>query len=328
MRAVGRPTPRGSQRGRDGWPRPVDDTIDGGADDGGGRRADRDDLAAGRGLTVPADHQYPSGPSRVTVVVGRDLPRASGADAVRTMVDGSTQGTLSTLAIDPAGFPFGSIVSFAPDAAGDPLFVISQLAEHTRNLTVDPRASLLVAEPAPDGDSTADPLARGRVTLIGETRIVPDEHQSAAVDLVAARIPAVAGYAGYGDFACYRLEVRAIRWVGGFGEMDWIDVGAYREAVVDPVLPRRHGITQHMNEDHADAGILLCQQALDAVDGSKGRGVTRATMRHVDRFGCEYAADLDDDALGIIRLGFSAPATSADDVRRLVVELVHRARGA
>ena len=51
-------------------------------------------------------------------------------------------------------------------------------------------------------------------------------------------------------------------------------------------------------------------------------------MRHVDRFGCEYVADLDDDALGIVRLGFSGPRRSADDVRRLVVELVHRARGA
>ena len=277
---------------------------------------------------MPADHQYPSGPSRVTVVVGRSLRRATGADAVRTMVDGATQGTLSTLALDPAGFPFGSIVSFAPDAGGDPLFVISQLAEHTRNLTVDPRASLLVAEPPPDGDSTADPLARGRVTLIGETRIVPDDGQSAAVDTVAARIPAVAGYAGYGDFACYRLAVQAIRWVGGFGEMDWIDVEAYRGAVVDPVLPRRHGITQHMNDDHADAGILLCQQALATADASTTRTVTKATMRHVDRFGCEYVADLDDDALGIIRLDFSAVATSADDVRRLVVELVQRARTA
>jgi putative heme iron utilization protein len=277
---------------------------------------------------VSADHQYPSGPSRVTVVVGRALPRATGADAVRTMVDGSTQGTLSTLAVDPAGFPFGSIVSFAPAAGGDPLFVISQLAEHTRNLTVDPRASLLVAEPPPDDDSTADPLARGRVTLIGETRIVPDEQQAAAVDVVAARIPAVAGYAGYGDFACYRLEVQAIRWVGGFGEMDWIDVEAYRHAVVDPVLPRRHGIAQHMNEDHADAGILLCRQALAAADPSTARTVTKATMRHVDRFGCEYVADLEGDDLAVVRISFSEPAGSADDVRRLVVELVHQARGA
>lgn len=54
---------------------------------------------------------------------------------MRTLVAGTTQGTLSTLAVDPAGYPFGSIVSFATEPGGDPLFVISQLAEHTRNAT-------------------------------------------------------------------------------------------------------------------------------------------------------------------------------------------------
>lgn len=268
----------------------------------------------------PADHQYPSGPSRVGIVVGGDLPRASGADAVRTLVDASTQGTLSTLAIDPAGYPFGSIVSFALDAGGDPLFVISELAEHTRNLTADARASLLVAEAAADGDDGDDPLARGRVTLIGDARRVADDEQAAAVETVGRRIPAVAGYAGYGDFACYRLAVRAIRWVGGFGEMDWIDVDAYRIAVVDPVLPRRHGIAGHMNDDHADAGVLLCQQAL-----ADRATVTTATMRHVDRFGCEYIARIGED-LAVVRLNFAEPAASLDDVRRLVVDLVREAR--
>ena len=41
--------------------------------------------------------------------------------------------------------------------------LISALAEHTRNLRADPRCSLLVAE---EGDG--NPLARGRVTLLGE----------------------------------------------------------------------------------------------------------------------------------------------------------------
>ena len=86
-----------------------------------------------KGLQLP-DHQSPSGPSPVSVVVGAGLPRASGADAARTLVDAVALGTLSTLALDPPGHPFGSIVSFATDAGGSPLFVISELAEHTRNL--------------------------------------------------------------------------------------------------------------------------------------------------------------------------------------------------
>jgi heme iron utilization protein len=263
---------------------------------------------------VPADHQYPSGPPRVARVVGRDLPRATAADAARTMVGGASTGTLSTLAIEPAGYPFGSVVSYGLDEQGDPLFVISALAEHTRNLDGDGRASLLVTEP----DDGGDPLARGRVTLLGDAAPVPEPDQPAATAAVAARVPAVAGYASYGDFRCYRLRVRAVRWVGGFGEMDWVDADAYGNGEVDPILPHRHGIAAHMDGDHADAGILLCEQAL-------GTPVDSASMRHVDRFGCEYLARTGGD-VAIVRLGFSAPATSREDVRRLVVELVHGAR--
>lgn len=264
---------------------------------------------------MPADHQYPGGPQRISRVVGRELPRATAADAARTLVAGATTGTLATIALDPAGYPFGSVVSYGLDNSGDPLFVISQLAEHTRNLGGDPRASLLVTERHVEG---SDPLAVGRVTLVGDATPVPDDEQDAAIGVVARRIPAVAGYAGYGDFRCYRMTTRAIRWVGGFGEMDWVDAEAYRSGAVDAVLPHRHGIAAHMNDDHAESGILLCERAL-------GEPVTSATFRHVDRFGCEYVARLGDE-LATVRLPFSAVATSSEDVRRLVVELVQAAR--
>ncbi len=271
-------------------------------------------------MAAPPDHQYPRGAPPVTLVVGRDLPRASGADAARTLVEASAHGTLATLTLDPPGYPFGSIVSFALDGTGDPLFVISQLAEHTRNLSADGKASLLVAEA---GEGEEDPLARGRVTLLGRAAPVDEPGQAAAVDAVAARVPAVAGYASYGDFACWRLRLEAIRWVGGFGEMDWIDVAAFRRASVDPVLPHRHGIVRHMNDDHADAGVLLCQRAI----GIDGPAVASATMRSVDRFGCDYVARLP-DGLALVRTNFGRSATNVADVRTLVVAMVQEARPA
>jgi len=226
----------------------------------------------------------------------------------------SVESAASWAAICP-GYPFGSVVSFTVDGEGDPLFVISRLAVHTTNLLADPRASLLVAEAVDEG---VDPLARSRVTLLGDVAPVRADEQDAAVETVAARLPAVAGYASYGDFACYRLQVRSVRWVGGFGEMDWVDSDRYRAATVDPVIPSRHGIIAHTDDDHADAGVLLCSQAL-------GEPVTSASMSHVDRFGCEYVARLD-DSVAIVRLAFSTPAADVDDVRGLMVELVRGAR--
>src|SRR5215470_11626125 len=48
-------------------------------------------------------------------------------------------GTLSTLSRRQPGHPFGSLMPYALDATGRPLFLISTLAMHTRNLDADPR---------------------------------------------------------------------------------------------------------------------------------------------------------------------------------------------
>jgi putative heme iron utilization protein len=238
------------------------------------------------------------------------------------MIGQSGTAVLSTLTVDPAGFPFGSVVAYAADQAGNPLFVISELAEHTRNLRADGRASLLVTESRDE----SDPLASGRVTVIGEASPVPAARQDEATAFVVGHLPAVGGYANYGDFSCWRLDVGAIRWVGGFGRMDWVDPAAFRAGAFDPVLVRRRDVIEHMNADHADAGILLCQRALDTASDGPPATVTAASFDHVDRFGCDYTATTDRGTASI-RLAFEHPATSVDEVRASVVALVRAARG-
>ncbi|MDQ4070151.1 MAG: CREG family protein [Actinomycetota bacterium] len=133
---------------------------------------------------------------------------------------------MCTLAVDPPGHPFGSLVAYALDSDGSPLFLLSRMAEHTRNLTEDGRAALLVAEPAPDG---ADPLAAGRVTLLGTVSAAEDGR---ARERYLAANPSAAGYVDFGDFAFHRLDVQAVRYVGGYGRMSWVDAAAY--AVAEP----------------------------------------------------------------------------------------------
>src|SRR4051812_973071 len=151
------------------------------------------------------------------------------AERCRTLVHGERRGALSTLAADPAGYPFGSVVSFGLADDGDPLFFVSLMAEHTQNALRDPRASLLVAEPVPDG---ADPLAKGRVTLMGVLSPVPDDDRATARDRYLAANPAAEYYIDFGDFTFYRLDVESIRYVGGYGRMSW--VGAARYAIAEP----------------------------------------------------------------------------------------------
>jgi hypothetical protein len=93
-----------------------------------------------------------------------NVPTPTHAERARTLVAGIATGTLCTIAIEPAGYPYGSFGTVAFDE-GNPVSLISALAEPTHNLERDARASLLVAEGGSD-----DPLANGRVTMLGECR--------------------------------------------------------------------------------------------------------------------------------------------------------------
>src|SRR5918996_4192830 len=131
----------------------------------------------------PAGHQVPIGEEGGAEPSARPggppPPEPSHAERCRTLVASASRGALSTLATDPAGYPYGSVASYALDGRGNPLFFVSLMAEHTQNAIRDPRASLLVTEPVPEG---ADPLASGRATLLGPLTAVDDAARPAVRD--------------------------------------------------------------------------------------------------------------------------------------------------
>ncbi|MCE0768135.1 CREG family protein [Pseudonocardia kujensis] len=146
---------------------------------------------------------------------------------VRALLSGQRSGTLATIGAAPgptstsasagaAGHPFGSLVAYALDGDGSPLLCLSDLAEHSRNLAADPRASLLVAEPGPD------PLAAPRVTLVGRVWVLHGDERTRGLAAYRRTFPD-AGYVDFADFQLYRLEVRTLRHVAGFGRMAWLD---------------------------------------------------------------------------------------------------------
>ena len=64
----------------------------------------------------------------------------SDAERGRTLLAAAHTGALATVALD-GGFPFGSLVAYTIDDVGRPLLCLSDLAEHSRNLAADARAS-------------------------------------------------------------------------------------------------------------------------------------------------------------------------------------------
>lgn len=270
----------------------------------------------------PTGHQVPSGEEGGAAPDRRPgaapPPEPSHAERCRTLVASASRGALSTLAADPPGYPYGSVASYGLDDRGNPLFFVSLMAEHTQNAMRDPRASLLVTEPVPDG---ADPLASGRVTLLGLLSTVAEDDRPTVRDRYLAANPASAYYIDFGDFTFYRLDVESIRYVGGYGRMSWVDAGVYAVAEPDPLAAPSAGIIAHMNADHAAAQVLFCRHLAGRPD------TTEATMSAVDRYGFEMIA-VSPAGRAAVRLGFPEECTTGDEVRQAMVTLVTDARAA
>ena len=235
------------------------------------------------------------------------------AERARTLVENGRVGTLSTRLEGRDGAPFGSLMPYGVDPAGQPLLLISRLAVHTRNLAADPRASLLVAEA---GD--ADPLAIGRVTLVGRVAPLGDADRAAARAGYLDRHPSARAWVDFGDFAFHRLAVEAAYFVAGFGAMGWVEDADYRAAAPDPLAPHAAGIIDHMNADHADALRLYCQ-------AFAGTTADAATMTAIDRLGLRVRARTADGDRHL-RIDFPRPADTPAEARAVLVEMVRAAR--
>jgi putative heme iron utilization protein len=149
------------------------------------------------------------------------------AERCRALVAAARSATLSTIARDPAGFPYGSLVTVAADARGRPLLLLSTLAEHTQNLLARADASLLFVEPARPAET---PLALARVTLLGPCRPIDQGERADARAAFLAVHPDAAQTADFKDFAFYRLDPIALRYIGGFGRMSWVTAADYLAA--------------------------------------------------------------------------------------------------
>ena len=130
------------------------------------------------------------------------------ADAKRLMRLART-GALATLEA-AGGAPLTTLVGVASDFDGAPLFLMSTLSRHMRNLAHDPRASLLLTGRHERGD----PLNHPRLTLSGVIERRPDARAKLRY---LQRNPKAGLYAGFADFAVFALRIEDVHFNGGFG---------------------------------------------------------------------------------------------------------------
>jgi heme iron utilization protein len=139
-------------------------------------------------------------------------PKESRAEAVadvKRLMRLARTGALATLEAQ-GGAPLTTLIGVASDFDGAPLFLMSTLSRHTRNIANDPRASLLLTGRPERGD----PLNHPRVTFSGRVERCA---ASRAKVRYLQRNPKAGLYAGFADFALYQLRMEDVHFNGGFG---------------------------------------------------------------------------------------------------------------
>jgi putative heme iron utilization protein len=241
-------------------------------------------------------------------------PETTYAERVRTLLETEYVGTLATQSVKHPGWPFASVMPYALQADGSPLFLISGMAIHTHNLLADPRSSLLVMQ----SGGEADVLGSARTTLLGTARKI-DEPSESMKELYLERHPSARHWIGYSDFAFFALDVSEIYFIGGFGVMGWVDRVDYVAAAADPLAQAATGIMEHMNRDHAEA--------LRAVTRRFGNlEADQATMVSCDRLGFVVRAMTAAGMKGV-RIGFPSSVNSLEEARKALVAMTREARG-
>jgi putative heme iron utilization protein len=218
----------------------------------------------------------------------------------------------AALATSLNGAPYASLVLITLDLDASPLLLLSDLAQHSRNIAFDPRVSLLL-----DGtEGQPDPLTGSRLTLLG--RALPTDDPRCLARFMSHH-PASAAYAGFRDFHLYRVLVERGHLVAGFGRIEWINGGDFLfQLDAGALAAAETEILRHMNADHSDT---IAHYACGLLD----RTGTGWRMTGIDPEGIDLRCDG-----GTARLDFAAPILSpvltVEAARAALVQLSAAAR--
>jgi putative heme iron utilization protein len=162
---------------------------------------------------------------------------------------------LSTLSKREDGHPFGSFITYVTGQNRDLMVYASDIAEHTKNILNDTRACVTISSVT----NSKDIQDNARLSIMGDLHPVPDAEIDGCQQRFVKFLPESKKYAAIHGFNFYRLIPSKVRWIGGFGQIAWLETEKWKSR--PQWQPRETGIIEHMNQDHSN---LVCS-ALNAV---------------------------------------------------------------
>jgi len=233
----------------------------------------------------------------------------------RKFLRSTRSGILSTHSVRFEGYPFGSVAPFVLDHSCQPVILISNIAEHTKNIIANPKVSLLVFAGAEDLQANA------RLTLLGEAAKINKDEDADLRTRYLRYLPQASSYFDMHDFAFYRIQIRQARYIGGFGKMSWMsenDLLNDITSIGSPLASQETAIIDHMNADHAESLISYCKHF-------HGVDATNVQMLGIDCDGFDVKAIVNNDTT-VLRFDFEQPIHDAQSARTALVSMSKTAK--
>jgi putative heme iron utilization protein len=233
----------------------------------------------------------------------------------RKFLRSTRSGILSTHSVRFDGYPFGSVAPFVLDQYCQPVILISTLAEHTKNIALNPKVSLLVFAGADDLQANA------RLTLLGEASKIFKDTDADLRARYLRYLPQAVSYFDMHDFSFYRIHIRQARYIGSFGKMSWLtDVDLFDDTVgkESPLSHQETSIIAHMNADHGENLIHYCRYFHQVA-------ASEVNMVGIDYDGFDVLATTE-SGNQLLRFDFEQPVYDAQAARVALVAMAKAAR--
>lgn len=156
---------------------------------------------------------------------------------------------------DLTGFPYASLVRYSLNEQGQPVLLLSRIAEHTHYIQANNKVALLVQQEASDVDGNVQEAAR--ISLIGELKLADKEQAQGFSERYFRQFPDAQMYYEQLDFDFYYLEVKQTRYVGGFAKAHWLEGQSWLPVI--GFAEAETGTITHMNDDHSNAVQHYCE---------------------------------------------------------------------
>lgn len=233
------------------------------------------------------------------------------AAEARQFLRATHSGMLSTISVKYPGYPFGSVAPFILDHSGQPVILISTIAEHTKNIMANQKVSLM----AVSGDD--DLQASARLTLVGAATAI-DKTDPTLRARYLRYFPQAESYFSMHDFSFYRIIIEQARYIAGFGKMGWLkstEIASTLLTTEAKLASQETAIIDHMNTDHIHSLIAYCKHY-------HGLDVLHPEMVGIDSEGFDVRVQIiPTGKQEIVRFHFTQPIQDAHSARMTLVAM-------